>query len=85
MFDVCMRLFCVCTALCVSSGLKTGLSLAQGVLPSVKYDDDDYYYYYCGVFTQRKTCNLEIRSRDYATVDEAVFSPCRAEPRSAVP
>jgi hypothetical protein len=25
------------------------------------------------------------RSRDYATVDEAVFSPCRAEPSSVVP
>jgi hypothetical protein len=34
---------------------------------------------YCGVFTPWKSCNFEIRSREYATVDEAVFSPCRAE------
>jgi hypothetical protein len=34
---------------------------------------------YCGVFTPRKTCNIETQSRDYALVDEAVFSPCRAE------
>jgi hypothetical protein len=40
---------------------------------------------YCGVFTPRKGCNLETRSRDYATVDKAVFSPCQAEPRSAMP
>jgi hypothetical protein len=33
----------------------------------------------CGVFTPCKNCNIEIRSRDYATVDEAVFPPCRAE------
>jgi hypothetical protein len=32
---------------------------------------------YCGVFTSCKNCNFETRSRDYATVDEAVFSPCR--------
>jgi hypothetical protein len=37
---------------------------------------------YCGVFTPCKNCNIETRSQDYATVDEAVFSPCRAEPRS---
>jgi hypothetical protein len=34
----------------------------------------------CGVFTPCKDCNIETRSRDYAAVDEAVFSPCRAEP-----
>jgi hypothetical protein len=34
---------------------------------------------YCGVFTPCKNCNIETRSRDYATVDEAVYSPCRAE------
>jgi hypothetical protein len=34
---------------------------------------------YCGVFTPCKNCNIETRSRDYATVDEAVFSPCRTE------
>jgi hypothetical protein len=39
---------------------------------------------YCGIFTPCKNCNIEIRSRDYATVDEAVFSPCRAEPSRAV-
>jgi hypothetical protein len=33
----------------------------------------------CGVFTPCKNCNIETRSRDYATVDEAVFSPCLAE------
>jgi hypothetical protein len=38
---------------------------------------------YCGVFTPCNNCNLETRSRDYATVDEAVFSPCRAEPHRA--
>jgi hypothetical protein len=37
-------------------------------------------YMYCGVFTPCKNCNIETRSRDYATVDEAVFSPSRAEP-----
>jgi hypothetical protein len=30
-----MRLFCVCVVLCVGSGLATGLSLVQGVIPSV--------------------------------------------------
>jgi hypothetical protein len=34
---------------------------------------------YCGVFTPCKNRNIETRSRDYATVDEAVFSPSRAE------
>jgi hypothetical protein len=38
-----------------------------------------------GVFMPLKNRKLETCSRDYATVDEAVFSPCRAEPRSAVP
>jgi hypothetical protein len=33
----------------------------------------------CAVFVPCKNCNIETRSRDYATVDEAVFSPCRAE------
>jgi hypothetical protein len=33
---LCLRLFCVCVVLCVGSGLATGLSLIQGVLPSVK-------------------------------------------------
>jgi hypothetical protein len=37
---------------------------------------------YCGAFTPRKICNLEICSRDYATVDEAVF--LRAEVCHAV-
>jgi hypothetical protein len=32
---VCMRLFCVCVVLCIGSGLATGLSLVQGVIPSV--------------------------------------------------
>jgi hypothetical protein len=36
-------------------------------------------YTYCGVFTPCKNYNIETRSHDYATVDEAVFSPCRAE------
>jgi hypothetical protein len=40
---------------------------------------------YCGVFTPCRNCNIETRSHNYATVDEAVFSPCRAEPRSVVP
>jgi hypothetical protein len=33
----------------------------------------------CDLFTPYKNCNIETRSRDYAKVDEAVFSPCRAE------
>jgi hypothetical protein len=33
--DVCVRLFCVCGVLCVGSGLATGSSPAQGVLPTV--------------------------------------------------
>jgi hypothetical protein len=40
---------------------------------------------YCGVFTPNKDCNFETRSRDYATVNEAVFSPVRAYPRRAAP
>jgi hypothetical protein len=32
---LCVRLFCVCVVLCVGSGLATGSSLLQGVLPSV--------------------------------------------------
>jgi hypothetical protein len=33
--DVCVHLFCVCVVLCVGSGLATGWSPAQGVLPIV--------------------------------------------------
>jgi hypothetical protein len=33
--DVCVRLFCVCVLLCVRSGLATGWSPVEGVLPSV--------------------------------------------------
>jgi hypothetical protein len=33
--DVCVCLFCVCVVLCVGSGLATGRSPVQGVLPSV--------------------------------------------------
>jgi hypothetical protein len=33
--DVCVRLFCVCVVLCVGSGLATGWSPFQGVLPTV--------------------------------------------------
>jgi hypothetical protein len=33
--DVCVRLFSVCVVLCVGSGLATGWSLVQGVLPTV--------------------------------------------------
>jgi hypothetical protein len=33
--DVCMRLFCVCVVLCVGSGLATGWSPVQGILPTV--------------------------------------------------
>jgi hypothetical protein len=33
-----MRLFCVSVVLCLGSGLTTGWSLVQGVLPSVKND-----------------------------------------------
>jgi hypothetical protein len=35
MFGVCMRLFCVCVVLSVGSGLATGWSPVQGVLPTV--------------------------------------------------
>jgi hypothetical protein len=40
---------------------------------------------YCGVFTPCKNCNFETSSRDYATVDVALFSPCWAELCRAVP
>jgi hypothetical protein len=33
--DVCVRLFCVCVVLCVGSGLATGWSPVQEVLPTV--------------------------------------------------
>jgi hypothetical protein len=33
--DVCVRLFCVCAVLCADSGLATGSSPVQGVLPTV--------------------------------------------------
>jgi hypothetical protein len=33
--DVCVRLFCVCVVLCISSSLATGWSPVQGVLPTV--------------------------------------------------
>jgi hypothetical protein len=33
--DVCVRLVSVCVALCVGSGLATGWSPVQGVLPIV--------------------------------------------------
>jgi hypothetical protein len=39
--DICVRLFCV-RVLCVGSGLATGWSPVQGVLPTLYY----YYYYY---------------------------------------
>jgi hypothetical protein len=44
---------------------------------------------YFGVFTPCKNCNIETRSPNYATVDQAVFSPsraelCRAEPSRPV-
>jgi hypothetical protein len=32
--DICVRLFRVCAVLCVSSGLVTGSSPVQGVLPT---------------------------------------------------
>jgi hypothetical protein len=32
--DVCVRLVRICVALCVGSGLETGWSLVQGVLPT---------------------------------------------------
>jgi hypothetical protein len=33
--DHCVSLFCVCVLLCVGSGLATGSSVVQGVLPTV--------------------------------------------------
>jgi hypothetical protein len=33
--DVCMCLFCVQVALCLDSGVATGWSSVQGVLPTV--------------------------------------------------
>jgi hypothetical protein len=38
---------------------------------------------YCGAFMPYKNCNIEIRFRAYTIADEAVFSPCRAEPNLA--
>jgi hypothetical protein len=35
----------------------------------------------CGAFTPCKNSNLKTRSRNYATVDKAVFSLCHAESR----
>jgi hypothetical protein len=32
---VCVRLFCVCVALCAGSGLETGWSPVQRVLPNI--------------------------------------------------
>jgi hypothetical protein len=40
---------------------------------------------YFGIFTPYKNCNIETCSHDYATVDEAVFSLCRAEQNRAEP
>jgi hypothetical protein len=37
-FSVCVHLCCVCVVLCIGSGLATGWSLVQGVLPPVKID-----------------------------------------------
>jgi hypothetical protein len=36
--NVCVRSFCVCVVLCVGSGLATGWSLVQGVLPTLYID-----------------------------------------------
>jgi hypothetical protein len=33
--DVCVRLFYVCAVLCVGSGVATGWSLVEGVLPTL--------------------------------------------------
>jgi hypothetical protein len=33
--DVSVHLFCICVVLCVGSGLATGRSPVQGVLPTV--------------------------------------------------
>jgi hypothetical protein len=38
-----------------------------------------------GVFTPCKNCNFGKPSRDYTTVEEAVFSLCRAAPHLASP
>jgi hypothetical protein len=35
-------------------------------------------FWYCHIYAMQEF-NLESRSRDYATIDEAVFSPCRAD------
>jgi hypothetical protein len=35
---MCVRLFCVCIVLCVGSGLATGWSLVDGVLPTMEND-----------------------------------------------
>jgi hypothetical protein len=39
--DVCVRLFCVCVVLCVGSGLTTGSSPVQGVLPTVQKEQEN--------------------------------------------
>jgi hypothetical protein len=40
---------------------------------------------YCVVLRPCKNFNLETRSRDYASVDEGVLSPCLAELCRVVP
>jgi hypothetical protein len=49
------------------------------VVSTLMYKHVDQFAKYCGVFTPCKNCNIETLSH------EAVFSPCRAESRSAVP
>jgi hypothetical protein len=51
-----------------------------GIRPRLHMIRQLVLFLYCGVFTPCKNCNIETHSRDYATVNEAVFSPCRAEP-----
>jgi hypothetical protein len=40
-----------------------------------KKQDTEFFVVKSLIFTQCKNCNIETRSRDYATVDEVVFSP----------
>jgi hypothetical protein len=55
-------------------------NLQISTLPLIKPQKEEIKNTYCGVFTPCMNCNIKTSSRDYATVDEAVFSPCRAEP-----
>jgi hypothetical protein len=53
--DVCVYLFCVCVVLCVGSGLATGWSPAQGVLPTV--------------YRIKKLKNSQVQQKDWRAIE----------------